>query len=1154
MGLRFIYGRAGSGKSYTCMQQISDMLKQGGQGPLILLVPEQYTLQAEKNMVKALGSTGLNGAEVLSFRRMAYRVFNEVGGVTRRHIDSAGKSMLLYRIIDGMKGDLKIFAKAARQQGFIGVIADTISEFKRYRIAPEGLLDACGSLGDKEILKEKLAELAKIYRAFEEALHERYIDSDDDLTLLAAKLDESTLFNGAVVWVDGFSGFTPQEYAVIEGLLTKARSVNICMCTDCTKGHAACGTGVFSPVNTAVFRLTEMAAQRGIAVQPPVLVTAEPPCRFEESLELTHLEREYFSFPCRRYPDKTEDISLLAAANIYSEVEDTARDILRLCRDKGLRYRDIAVVTRNPAGYDRLISSIFDEYGIPCFIDGKRDILGNPLVQYMLSALDIFINNWSYQSVFGYLKTGLSGIPSDDIDILENYVLACGIRGSAWTRQQDWTINTDTPFDDRGTTDYEKEMLARVNGIRHKVTAPLLELRAKTKGKKRVRDLCAALYGFLCDTRVPERIEERTARLEKSGELNLANEYRQVWGIVMQSLDQLVEVMGDEAGGIQDYRRVLEAGLNEYKIGLIPPALDQVLIGSIERSKSHQIKALYILGVNDGIFPAVSADEGILCDRDRENLRSIGVELAQDTRTKAFEEQYLIYSALTTAEKFLRISYPIADSNGRSMRPSIIISRLKKLFPQISEYSNIIHHNSDRDHLELVSAPLPTFNRLIPIIRRRARGLQTGSVWRDVHLWYTQNPWWSERYRAMLSGLTYSNQAAAIGREKAKRLYGSPLYTSVSRLERFAACPFAYYIQYGLKAKDRKVFGLTAPDMGTFIHNVIDRFSRDLREKGMTWSELDRERCRMGVEAIVDEILRERPAAILNSSPRYKYFTLRLKRILTRAVWLIAQHIARSGFQPLEYELAFGGEGEFPPIKIELDSGEKVYLTGRIDRVDVLEGEDGTYIRVIDYKSGNKDFCLSDVYHGLQIQLITYLDALWENGSGRFKQPVLPGGMLYFTIDDPIITNGKGLTVQEIEHEIMKKLKMKGLLLADVKLIKEMDREIDGSSLIIPARINKGDVLGKSSTVANAEQFGLLRSYVRNLLAKTAGEMLKGDVSISPYRKNSFTSCSYCDYSPVCQFDTGFADNRYRMLKDIDEQQLWRLLGYTEKPGKGEAE
>ncbi len=1151
MGLRIVYGRAGSGKSRLCLQEIKAALMDGAKGRLILVVPEQYTLQAEKNLVQEIGSTGIIGAEVMSFRRMAYRVFNEVGGITRKAINSAGKAVILCSIIEDMKERLNIFSKAAGQQGFVGLVADAISEFKRYGVTPDQLKEAADSPESSGVLKQKLRELAAIYRAFEAALEGRYVDSDDQLTLLADKLGQSTFFDGARVWLDGFSGFTPQEYRIIGELMVKADSVSVCLCTDCIDGDAGDGIGVFSPVARTVTKLMAVAKERGIDMEPPVPLTGEPPHRFSQSRDLAHLEREYFRFPCRAYQEETRDISIFAAANIYSEVEHTAADILRLCRDEGLRYRDIAVVLRDSASYDKLIGSVFSEYGIPCFVDGKKDILGNPLVQYILSALDIFIHNWSYQAVFRNLKTGLAGISPEDIDVLENYVLACGIRGSAWTRQGEWTMGMGISFDDGPLSDYERETLERVNRVRERITAPLKDLRSNMRGRKRVRDLCTALYGFLCDVGVPERLEERIHRLESTGELNLANEYRQIWGIVMEALDQLVEAVGDRLTDIEGFRRLLEAGLSEYRVGLIPPALDQVLVANAERSRSHDIKALYILGVNDGVFPILCSDEGMLCDRDREDLRAMGIDLAQDTRTKALEEQYLIYSLLTAPSRYLRISYPIADHRGRSMRPSVIISRIKKIFPQVKEYSNVL--DSTADSLELVSAPLPTFNRLVSNVRRSLEGTGINEVWQQVHRWYMDNPEWAERCRTMLSGLHYTNQAGSIGGEKAKKLYGSPLYTSISRLERFAACPFAYFVQYGLRARERKQFGLSAPDMGTFMHNVIDRFSKELAEKGMTWRDIDREWCRREVDAIVDRMLDSKAAAVLDSSPRYKYLVLRLKRVLTRAIWMIAQHIRMGGFEPLGYELAFGEEGGLPPIVLDLPSGERVCLTGRIDRVDVLQTEDGTYIRVIDYKSGVKKFNLSDLYYGLQVQLITYLAALLENVPDLLKGPALPAGILYFRIDDPIITNGRGMTDEEVERAIMKKLRMDGLLLKDVKVIRNMDKDLEGNSLIIPARINKGGDLGKSSA-ASAEQFELLKRYVRGLLAKTAEQMLEGNVSIAPYKKNGVTPCSYCEYSPVCQFDTVFPDNRYRVFMDIKEQQFWELIGYREKLKKGEVE
>jgi ATP-dependent helicase/nuclease subunit B len=1141
MSLRLVYGRAGSGKSSFCLNDIKAKHNDGENTSLILVVPEQFTLQAEKNLVKAMGSGGIMRAEVLSFRRMAYRVFNEVGGIVRRHINSAGKCMLIYRVIDCLKDELSVFSKAVRQQGFVGVVSELIAELKRYNITPQDLMGVCEKAGEDELLKSKLSDIVAIYDEFENRLHERYIDADDDLTELAKKVHCSNYLGDAEIWIDEFTGFTPQEYKVIEELLNTARRVNICLCSDCLEGNCDIdGTDVFAPARRAAAKLMSIAKQCNVEVETPVCISTGYG-RFKSSKEISHLEKNFFSYPYNVYKHKTIDVRMFMASNTYSEVEDTARDIICLCRDRGMRFRDIAVVTRNLEAYEGLIKSVFSEYGIPFFIDMKRSISDHPLVRLILSALEIFGGNWSYESVFRYLKTGLTGISREDIDIIENYVLAFGIRGGRWTQAERWEYRMSNGFEEHEMGEYERTTINRVNEIRALIISPLVNFRIKVKGKCSAREICTALYQFLCDIGVPERIEGLTEEFKSSGQLELAVEYSQVWNIVMEVFDQIVEVSGDEGMGLGRFSNILQIGLGEYKVGLIPLALDQVLVGSVERSKSHEISALYILGVNDGVFPAASNDEGILSDKDRETLRTFGMELAYDTRTRGFEEQYLVYSALTTAGNYLRLSYPAADHEGRTMRPSMIISRLRKLFPVINECSDIIESDADDRTLRMICAAKPTFNRLVCAVRKHVDGNSVNNMWWDVLRWYNSSSEWREKCRMMLLGITYTNQVGMITPERTRKLYGSPIYTSISRLETFRTCPFSFFVQYGLKVKERRIFKLEPPDIGTFMHHIIDKFSKSVADKGINWRTLEKDWCSAEVSRIVDELLENAAGSVFNSTKRYRYLSQRLKRVLARAVWLIAEHIKRSSFEPLGYEMTFGKGGEFPPITIELPSGEKINLTGRIDRIDAMKTEEGTYLRIIDYKSGKKAFALSDVYYGLQLQLTTYMDAIWENGGKSIPKPIIPGGMFYFRVDDPVIKAGKEASEEEVEKAIMKKLKMNGLLLADVKLIKEMDREIDGHSLIIPARINKGDVLGKSSA-ATLEQFELLRKHARKLLAELGNEMLHGNISIKPYKKKGITSCSYCRYTSVCHFDPALKNNTYTVLNELKEQEVWEMI------------
>ena len=600
--------------------------------------------------------------------------------------------------------------------------------------------------------------------------------------------------------------------------------------------------------------------------------------------------------------------------------------------------------------------------------------------------------------------------------------------------------------------------------------------------------------------------------------------------------------MGAEEVKVETFLELLTVGLEEYNIGLIPPALEQVLVGSLERSKSHDVKAIYILGANDGMFPVPFKQEGILSDRDRETLGALGIELAPDTRGRTFEQQHLIYTALTSPSEYLRLSYCAADREGRALRPSITISRLKRMFPDISSESGMIAAGPGSSANTYVSAPVPTFNELVAAMRQRLEGKPADPLWGKVVDWYKREEHWQGKYARMMEGFNYSNRVELIRRERVKKLYGSNIHTSVSRLEKYSSCPFSYYVEYGLKARERRILKLDAPDMGSFMHRVIDIFSKEISESGKGWRRLEREQCAERVSSIVDELVQDMAGNVFASSNRYRYLADRLKRVLTRAIWLIAEHIKRSSFEPVGYEMGFGQDEKLPPITLELPSGEKMFLSGRIDRMDCLDTEEARYFRIVDYKSGSKQFKLADVYYGLQLQLITYMDAVIGSLEKVSEKPVLPAGILYFRLDDPIVLGGREADPEEIEKAIMKELKMKGLLLEDVKLIKEMDTGIEGDFLIIPARINKGGELGRSSS-ANAEQFNIMKRHVKKLLYKLGEEMLKGDISISPYRRKAMTACAYCKYLSVCQFDTRLSGNSYRNLYDRKDEEVWVLMG-----------
>lgn len=1141
MSLQFVFGRSGSGKSTYCLNKIKEKLENLDEDKkLIYLVPEQFTLQADKNLVDIVGEKNIHKVQILSFTRLAYVVLSEVGGITRAHMNSSGKNMLLFKIIEEVKDELKVFSRAGKQQGFINIISELITELKRYDINPEILNMIYNKIPEKELLSGKLQDINLIFSRFDSYLHEKYIDTEDQLQMLIDKLDSYRNLHNTEIWIDEFSTFTPIQYKVIDKLLKKALKVNITLTTDSLlRSTVNNNSDIFSSVKNTEEKLLKLAERNNIFYEKPIFLDSNEVIRFKGNLALNHLEKHFFSFPYKPFKEKTENIAIFKALNMYSEIQNVAREIIKLCRDNELRFKEIAVITRDLQSYEKLIQVIFSEYDIPHFIDRRRDINSNPLIILLNSVLEIFTKNWSYESVFRYLKTGLVNIEREDVDILENYVLSNGIKGKKWLEEK-WNYGINYSYE---KSEVEEEKITKINEVKNIITEPLFTLSNKIKGKKTLKTICLAIYEFLIEIQADEKVEQWAFEFKKSGELDIANEYNQVWNIVIDLLDQMVEVLGEEEVKLEEFIKLLATGINEYDIGVIPPSLDQVLIGDIERVKSHEVSCVFIVGVNDGVFPKASDDEGILNDSDREYLKNIGIELASDTKEQAFEEQYLIYKSLSIAGKYLRLSYPIANFEGKSLRPSFIISRLKKLFPQMIEESDILVNEDEENDMKKIASEASSFNELIAAIRNQVEGKEISSVWWDTYRWFINKEAWKVRCERAFAGLNYNNQVQKVDSSKIKSLYGMPLKLSVSRLEKYVECPFAYYVQYGLKASDRKIYEFSMPELGSFIHEVLDSFSMVLDKEKLSFRELEDNWAKEAISILVDEKIKERTGFILNSSPRYKYMGMRLKRILTRAVDIISEQIKVSSFNPVGHEIEFGIKGDYPPISINLPSGDKIELIGRIDRVDELETEDGTYIRIVDYKSGNKSFKLSDVYYGLQLQLLVYLDAILTNKEKYLEKGVFPGAILYFKVDDPIISSDGELPSEIIEKKILKELKMRGLLLKDIKIIKEMDNELEsGYSLVIPAQIVKGNEIGDKTSGATLEQFELLRKYVRKIVITLCEDMLMGNISIIPFKKKKNTPCEHCKFAAICQFDSSIKDNKYKYLDDKNNEEVWKLI------------
>ncbi|MGL5616937.1 MAG: helicase-exonuclease AddAB subunit AddB [Sarcina sp.] len=1141
MPLRIIYGRAGTGKTNYCVKEIKKRIDNKEDNKYILIVPEQFTFQTENRLLNEIGEKSVLNAEVLSFKRIAHRIFNNCGGLTKRVIKDAGKNMLIYKVLEELSDKMKAFGVASKKDGFIDIISTLISELKKYEVTNESLDIMIDEVEDL-VLKEKLKDIREILNNFNLKLHKSYIDGEDQLTMALEYFKDCDLYKDSEVWIDEFNTFTPQQMNIILELIKRAKIVNITLPMDERNGRVK-DIDLFNTTKNTEKRLIRALEENNLSFKGYIGLNEDVPYRFKENKELAHLEKQFYAYPFNSFEESQKNLRLYKANNSYDELEFIAKDITRLVRECNYRFKNISLICRNIEDYEKITSVIFEQYEIPYYIDKKLDVASNPLVILINSAIDIVNKNWSYESVFKYLKSGLIGIDKDLIDRLENYILAYGIKGTKW-KEEEWNYYSSSSFKNSEITEKQIKELNDINEIKHYVEEPLLKLERNSKGKKTVREFSTILYEFLDeDLKVLDKIEEKIKFFEDIKLASKVKEYSTIMDILVEVLEQCVDILGDEKVDLKEFSRIINVGFSKYEMGVVPVAIDQVNVGDISRIKSRGAKAIYIVGINDGVLPAVNKEEGILSDRDRNNLKERGIQLASDTKTKVFEEQFLVYTALTIAEDYLVLTYPLADFEGKALRPSIIIHRMKKIFPQLKEESYGYNLSAKRDKLYDITAKSPTFNNLIMAIRRDFDNEDVDKYWGDVYNYFMENKQWERKLNNAIKGLKYSN-LDSISSEKVKQLYANDygkFQFSVSKLERYAQCPFAYYVQYGLKAKDRKIYEFSAPDLGSFMHEILDEFTNEVKEKSIAWSELNQEKCRDIINLLVNKQIEENKGSILNSSHRYKYFTDRFKRILTKSVMVITEQMKKSSFEVFQNEFEFGGKKPEDQIKINLPSGEEVYLTGRIDRIDKLNLEGKQYLRIIDYKSGTQNFDLNKLFNGLQIQLLIYLDILLKNSEKIIGEQAFPGAMLYFKIDDPIIKSKKELTEEEVKEEVLKELKLDGLMLNDVEVIKSMDNDINegGFSLIIPARLKKDGSLSKSKSLITEEQFDLIRAYVNKKVIDISELMLSGNIDIEPCKEGENSFCDYCSYSHICQFDLSIENNCYKHIRKEKEEKLW---------------
>ena len=1108
MGLRIIYGKSGSGKSEYCFSEISKIIEK--EKKIYIITPEQFSFTAERKLMDILKEQATINAEVITLSRMAYRVMSEIGGNNQTHLSKCGKSMLIYSILNTYKKEFKFLGKTDEN---IDLSMRTITEFKKHNVTIEDLKEETTKTED-EYLKNKLKDMLFIYEKFEEKIQDNYIEETDLLTILAENLDKVDLVKDSIIYIDEFAGFTTQEYDVIKQMINLAKQVNITICVDDLDTNTNPDTDIYYSNKITVRKLQDLAEENNFDIEEIELKNVY---RFKTK-ELKHLSENLYNIKSTKYAENVENIQLFLAQNEYSEVEEVAKKINKLVREENKKYKQISIITQNMDNYSSLVRVIFDQYNIPVFIDEKRDLNQNVIVQYLLSILDVLNRNFTSETVFSYIKLGFSGIEDEEIFKLENYCTKWGINLNKWKTDFKYELDDEN----------KKNDVIRLNEIRKQIIEPLVKLQKEIRGEKTAKNITRLLYEFIQNQNIEEKINQKMNELQAIGKIDLMNEYKESYQIILDVLDEIVLIFGEDKVTIDQYQKILKTGLKNSGLGKIPGTADQVILGDVDRSRSHKVDVVFIIGLNDGVFPRVNKDEGFLNDEDREFLKQDGIELAKGTIEQLYEDKFNIYKAFTTAEKQLYLSYSSSDKDGKSLRPSILINQIKKLYPKLQEKSDIIQKN-----YEIINKTI-TYQELIENIAKLKKNEDIPKIWYEIYKYYKSQEKWNTILEQDLEGINYTNIPQEIEKQNIDKLYGNNLKTSISKLETYRRCPFSYYLQYGLKLKEKEELKIQTFNTGSLMHETIDQFFEYVRSEGLELADITEEQILEIVSNIIDENLNLSKNFIFTATAKYKVLVKRLKKIVSKALKYIIQTIIYSDFSIEGTEVEFAEKGKYKPIILELEEGKKIEITGKIDRIDTSKKEDGKYLRIIDYKSSDKNIDLNEVYAGLQIQLLTYTDAICK------QEDIIPAGIFYFSLLEQMVKADKRIDEDEIEEIIRKNFKMKGLIVADVKIIKMNDNSLQsGSSKIVPAAITaSGGVNEKWTNGVKQEEFKILQDYIYKTIRDISKEILKGRIDLKPYYKKGKTPCEYCNYKAICGFNPRLKDNNYNYIDQKSKDDI----------------
>lgn len=1139
MSLKLILGNSGSGKTEYMYEQVVRLAEENPRKNYLVVVPEQFTMQTQRKLVDLSSHQAIMNIDVLSFQRLAYRVFDEMGMNKLMVLEETGKSLVLRKVAQEKEEDLSVLRGNMHRMGYIGEVKSLISELMQYNVSPEDLMDCIENSSISPILRGKLKDVHVIYKGFSEYLnsgrfHEgtqqkkdkgKCITSEELLSVLANVAAESEILKDAVLVLDEFTGFTPVQVELLRTLMPICTEIWVSLTID-AKENFYYSKGIhelFDMPKKTIRVLMDLAKETHTEVLEPEVITGGEKKRFKNAPALYFMEQNLFRTSYKKKYDSIDEIKILSLKTPKEEFTWAARKINELVQKQGYRYRDIAVVSGDVETYGNYVEQICKKYEIPYFLDMTKEVLFHPFIEFIRAILEVISTDFSYHAVMRLMRSGYCKISQKQLDCLENYLLATGIRGKEmWSKRFLRKPRNEKAYDLEELEALRKDFMQDI--------APVVEVFEK---KSSVAEQIKAVYFYVVSLEVEKQLFDREKELLETGEQVKAKEYGQIYHIVMDLFQKCIDVLGNQYLSIDELEEILDAGFEAAKVAVIPPGYDSVTIGDIERTRLNHVKILIFLGVNEGIVPKSVNQGGIISQYERDTLEHAKISLAPGAREQAFIQKYYLYLNMTKPSEQLYLTYSRVDSEGKALRPSYLIRTMLRMFPDIK-----VQEIDELEQILDISTKESAKDYLLENQRDEA--------------WYAlakvflenENEDISADTKAILDAFYYKYNHDPISHVVAEAIYGKNIDGSVTRLESFAKCAYSHFLSYGLKLREREESGFESVDMGNLYHTAIELYSKKLAESEYNWFNVPEQVRDDFAEASMEEAVLSYPNLSIYATAENAHMAKRMNHIFKQTVWALTTQVRRGRFVPNDFEVSFSKVDQLEALTFDLEEGNHIQLRGRIDRLDTCVDDNRMYVKVIDYKSGSTKFDLLKIYHGMQLQLVVYMNAAMELEKKKHSsKEIVPGGLFYYHIDDPVIEVTEEVSEEDIKVAILKELKPDGVVNSEEAVYRAMDDDFETKSDVIPVELKKSGELSARSSVVSTEEFDILKEYVNYSIVETGNDIYKGNVKVSPFVDGQSSSCEYCPYKAICGFDiriSGFEERKGRKLdkKDIFDQMM----------------